>query len=552
MAAITSSLKPTQQNRRRRVRHQIQTPAYASFSTESEATTLDLHEIVNISEDGVAIHCHTPLQIGSMINLCLDLAECSDHIFTTGQVVWSNSSGRAGLRFAELKSISLLRLREWLFLNAMAGVANTDAVPVHDQFPMRPNYTDTLAGVTAVQREVEGLGADLVAALPLIATRAQSLVRASGAAIALIDEDPSYMVCRACSGPDAPPVGARLQSGSGFSGECVSTGRLLRCDDTEIDSRVDRESCRALGLRSMVAVPIRVGEKSIGLLEVFSAQSGAFTESDSKVLQRLADTILAAVNRAARAESLPALEPSTPAIRFDPAPGSVLFASNPAEAPEKSEGGESTDPHGISLPRSLLMLLVGAAAVIAMVLGYALAPWIQSDLAPWVQRKVRAQSAPHLESVLASSKAPAPATGASTASSGPAVETASLDQLRGLAEKGDPAAQNSLGLRYINGEGVKQSEHEAVRWLTKAAEQGNVAAQSKLGAIYWAGRGVPVNYNQAYFWSVLARAGGDQASKDRAMFVGSHLTRAQAASIEQEADHWIQQHTTNTKPPAGH
>ncbi len=84
------------------------------------------------------------------------------------------------------------------------------------------------------------------------------------------------MICRASAGPSAPPVGATLQVGSGFSGECVRTGKMLRCDDAETDERVDRESCRALGIRSMLAAPIRLGEKVIGLLEVFSAEPDAF------------------------------------------------------------------------------------------------------------------------------------------------------------------------------------------------------------------------------------------------------------------------------------
>jgi hypothetical protein len=545
MSALTSSLKPTQANRRRRVRHQIQTPAYASFTVESKGAMLELHEVVNISEDGVSIQCSAPLEIGKVVNLCLDLAECSDHIYTTGQVFWSNSAGRAGLRFSELRPLSLFRLREWLFLNAMAGVANTEQV-VRQHVPIRPSYTDKLAAVSAVQREVEAVGADLSAALHLIASRAQTLVPASGAAVALSGADPAFMVCRASSGPEAPPVGARLQLGSGFSAECVSTGRLLRCDDSELDSRVDRESCRDLGIRSMIAVPVRVGEKSIGILEVFSGQPNAFSENDSRVLQRLAETILASVNRAARAENRPQFEAAAPADRFAPTPGSVLFASEPASAGE-SKDSEEKNSSGIALPRSLLILLIGAAAVIATVLGYALAPWIQSDLAPWIQNKIHARGSSHLQSVLASSQAP----GANASVAMPSLETATIEQLQQLAEKGDSAAQSFLGLRYANGAGVRLDEREAVRWFTKAAEQGNVSAQSKLGAFYWAGRGVPANDNEAYFWTVLARANGDSASKERAMAIGSHLTRHQTAAIEQQADRWIEQRTLNGKPAPG-
>jgi len=579
MAALTSSLKPTQINRRRRVRHHIQTPAYASIAGESQSAMLDLNEIVNISEDGVAIQCPAPMDVGRTVNLCLDLAECSDHIYTTGTVIWSNDAGRTGILFSELRSLSVLRLREWLFLNAMAGAAHSNealAAPAV-QAPIRPNYTDTLAAVTAVQREVEAVGPDLAAALQLIAARAQALVRASGAAVALAGPDPQFMVCRASSGPDAPPAGARLQLGSGFSGECVATGKLQRCDDTESDPRVDRDSCRDLGLRSMVAVPVRVGEKPIGLLEVFSAQPMSFNDNDSRVLQRLAETVLAAVNRAARAENLPLLEPPPPPP-FAPAPGSVLFAAPPAPV-EEAKNESTKHLMGVSLPRSLLVILVCAAIVISAILGFTLAPWIQSDVAPWIQKKLRAQGATQLQSVMASSQAPATNPPAATA-----IETASLDQLRRMAESGDAGAQNSLGLRYVNGEGVKADEREAARWFTKAAEQGYTPAQSKLGSLLFRGREtcaaqqttstpdedahrhlkevtpqpsdiqacLPQNLDQAYFWMALARANGDENSKVLAPLVAANLTRGQVTAIELEANRWLLQHQPSAKPGAGH
>ena len=121
---MNSSLHPVSPNRRRRVRHKIQTPAYVSFIERISGAMLDLHEIVDISEDGVAIQCHSPLEVKTRVNLCLDLADCAEHIYTTGQVIWSNASGRAGLHFSEFPPESLSRLREWLFVNVMAGVAN--------------------------------------------------------------------------------------------------------------------------------------------------------------------------------------------------------------------------------------------------------------------------------------------------------------------------------------------------------------------------------------------------------------------------------------------
>ncbi|HET7892836.1 MAG TPA: GAF domain-containing protein [Candidatus Sulfotelmatobacter sp.] len=543
MAVMNSSLHPVLPNRRRRVRHKIQTPAYATFTEQSQGSTLDLHEIVDISEDGIALQCHAPLEVKTQVNLCLDLADCPEQIYTTGKVIWSNSSGRAGLRFSELPPESLSRLRQWLFVNVMSGVAHGETqlgVFVADA-PPRPNYSDSLAAITAVQRQVEALGSNLAAAMQLIAERAQTLVHASGAAIALAEDDPGVLVCSATSGPDAPPVGARLQIGSGFSGECVKTGTSLRCDDTEIDSRVDRESCRALGIRCMLAVPLRAGENSIGILEVFSGQPNRFSDADERVLQRLAQVVLAIVPRTVRVDDPPPLRPASVEPCFPPTPGSLLFASVP-DPEEKVEFIEEKVSSGISLPRSHLILLICAAAAIAMVLGY--------NLAPLIQKNMNQRARTPMQTVLASSQppkydSPQPAT--------PAMEATSFELMRQLAQDGDPVAEYALALRYFEGDEknrLVRDEKQAFRWFSRAAEHGSLAAQAKLGFLYWGGRGIPKDLNQAYFWTVLARARGDQENKDLAAILASGMTRSQAAAIEQQADLWLQQHLRK-KPAAG-
>jgi hypothetical protein len=555
MSALTSSApRPPVPNRRRRVRHKIQTPAYASFSGDSQIAALDLYEIVDISEEGLAIQCPTRLPANSQLDLCLDLAECPEPIYTSGKVIWSNDSGRIGMRFSNLPPGSLFRLREWLFLNAMASIVNADesvlASVLAQNVPPRPNYTDTLAAVTAVQREAEAFGSDLSGALHVIATRSQSLVRATGAAIALSTTDRDFMECRASAGSDAPPVGVRLQVGSGFSGECVQTGRLLRCDDTELDSRVDRESCRALGIRSILAVPIRMGDRSIGILEAFSPQPNAFSESDSRILQRLAETVLAAVNRVSRSDKPPELAVEDRASRFAPMPGSVLFASASPQENKSEKEYEEKASGGISLPRSHLVLLFCCAAMIFVVLGYLLAPMIQARL--------EKQGTGQLQTVLASSHPPK-SEAAPAEMSTSSLENASTDQLRQLAAKGSPAAENALGLRYFQGDlksGIPQDEREAAHWFISAAEHGSVAAQSKLGFLYWSGRGVPKDLSKAYLWTTIACShAGDPIddpsvflSKDLTQVLRNQLTRDQAGVIEREAQQWLQRHSGSAKP----
>jgi putative methionine-R-sulfoxide reductase with GAF domain len=516
---------------------------------------LDLYEVLDISEAGMALQCSLPIRIDQTIQLNLDFAEAPAPISASARVAWLDS-GKVGLSLTAITPSSARQLKQWLFLNALSAAENSDVLISSDDVrkPILPqNYTDILAAASAVQREAEALGPDLEAVLNLLTSRSRSLLRASGAAIALEGADPGSMICRASSGLIAPPVGLALEVGSGFSGECVRTGMILRCEDTETDPMVDLQTCRVLGIRSMVAAPVRVGEKVMGLLEVFSPRPNAFGEADSAVLQRFSETILAALNRAVSAY-LPAAhlatDPVAPAKRnFTPPQGGVLSAKIPEKKPSGTSGpkppGQDAETDGdnvggVRLPKSHLYLLFAVAATIFLALGYLSEPFLQ----PWVHQKLQAGGNSLERTVLASSSpAEAPKAAAPDLHSTPG----NFAQLQTLANTGDPAAENSLGLLYIAGDekqGISPDESTAVQWFLKAAEHGSVAAQSKLGSLYWGGRGVAKDDNRAYFWTVLARANGDDASKVLAPFIAMRLTPPQRAAIEQQAEQWLQHRDT--------
>ncbi len=141
---------------------------------------------------------------------------------------------------------------------------------------------------------------DLSAALQLLTERAQYITGASGAAIAL--RDAGEMICRASAGPSAPELGAHLQVDSGLSGESVRTKQILRCDDAETDARVNRESCRALGIASVMVMPLIREQEVTGVFELFSGRVNAFEERDIVALQRIAEMIQTAVEHAEAAE----------------------------------------------------------------------------------------------------------------------------------------------------------------------------------------------------------------------------------------------------------
>ena len=136
---------------------------------------------------------------------------------------------------------------------------------------------------------------DLEPAISLIAERAQTLTGASGAAIALRKGD--EMVCRARAGRNAPDLGVRLQSDSGISADCVRTGQVVLCHDAQYDPHVDMAACQRLGVRSILAAPLRHFRRTLGVFEVFSSVPHAFADRDVATMQLLSSVMVAALSR---------------------------------------------------------------------------------------------------------------------------------------------------------------------------------------------------------------------------------------------------------------
>ena len=137
---------------------------------------------------------------------------------------------------------------------------------------------------------------NLDAALQLLAEQAQYITGATGAAIALRDHE--EMFCRASAGPSAPEVGSRLQVNSGLSGESVRTRETLRCDDAATDPRVNRESCEALGIASVVVMPLVRANEVIGVFELFSDKAHVFETRDITALERMGNMVFTALEHA--------------------------------------------------------------------------------------------------------------------------------------------------------------------------------------------------------------------------------------------------------------
>src|SRR3984893_523787 len=574
--------------RRRSVRQKLHTPVYASFNGPQTGMVVDLSELLDLHEDGFAVQTSERLEVNRAVTLCLDLPETKSFIHGSGQVIWSDDAGRGGIRFSGLSDSSRQILKEWLFSNLLIACSNHAART--EQLARRQGEekespepapvivaeaaaktlivcavsygSEPLSSVETVRPEVRKIGDDVAAVLHLITERALSLTGASGAALAFLTD--GRMICRARAGEPAPPLGAPVDAKQGLSGECVRSGSLVSCEDTEKDPRVDAEICRALGIGSLMAAPIVSDFRVVGLLEIISPHPRAFTTAHETVLDRLVEMIpkthrertqteetqpetpirpeaASGVWRPSVSESVPI--PATREVLLEPktevreqvsqqVSGPIVYAQVPEQVPEPAP----TPPSRLHD----LGLLGLAIAVVAMVVGYLVGPVIEKRISPEASQRSSVNAAEAASTGSGRSATDRDSSG--QRSSDQRVQAKSLPELRNLDGQGDAEAQWQMGVRFHNGEGVPHDDAQAMQGFQGAAEQGQVTAQGALGAYYFAARGVPKDLSKAYFWSVIAMAPGDEISKGRLEVLASQMTRAQVYAARQQAEVWIHQH----------
>ena len=187
---------------------------------------------------------------------------------------------------------------------AASRVVNEDRIPAtfatlspsrHHARSMGSNVAGLALRPSRLEQEINPGEIDLEPAISVIAERAQALTGATGAAIALRHGD--EIVCRARTGRTAPDLGVRLQTDSGISADCVRTGEVVLCNDAERNPSVDLVSCRRLGVRSILAAPLRHFRRTLGIFEVLSGYPNAFDHRDVATMQLLSSMMVAAISR---------------------------------------------------------------------------------------------------------------------------------------------------------------------------------------------------------------------------------------------------------------
>jgi GAF domain-containing protein len=120
--------------------------------------------------------------------------------------------------------------------------------------------------------------------------------RADGCAVAL--NQGSAHALQASFG-NTPPPDTAPDPAAAIRAECLHTGAVVDCADTASDPRgiINAEACGRMKIAAVVATPVCVDGRTVGVLEMHSAQAFNFMEGDIDVLKRLADVIGALICR---------------------------------------------------------------------------------------------------------------------------------------------------------------------------------------------------------------------------------------------------------------
>ncbi|MBD9477501.1 EAL domain-containing protein [Pseudoxanthomonas sp. PXM02] len=153
-----------------------------------------------------------------------------------------------------------------------------------------------LTRIVAAQSEIAAAGPDPQDVVDAITYRAQELTRSAGAVLEIRDGE--QMRYWSASGIAANQVGMVLPVKGSLSGRCLEEGRVMRCDDSETDSRVNRDACRSVGLRSMLVAPLYFRRQAVGVLKVVSTQPAAYGDTDQRTLDQLSTLVAASLYKA--------------------------------------------------------------------------------------------------------------------------------------------------------------------------------------------------------------------------------------------------------------
>jgi diguanylate cyclase (GGDEF)-like protein/PAS domain S-box-containing protein len=216
---------------------------------------------------------------------------------------------------------------------------------------IRRTVDDRIA-ISRLQQEMASLDLDLPTLLATVVERTPALSSADGCALELLEDD-GALVVQAASGLMAPFVGKRSMPAETLLGRTLAERRVMVCEDSEQDSRVDRQLTRRIGARGLVMAPLRSGDKMVGVLVAVYAQPHAFYDRDVGNLQLLGESVGVTIDRHRMNAKLRASEAKY-RLLFDRNP-QPMFVADRGNLRILAANASATERYGYSEPELLAM-----------------------------------------------------------------------------------------------------------------------------------------------------------------------------------------------------
>jgi len=135
--------------------------------------------------------------------------------------------------------------------------------------------------------------------LELVIDAISRLVNSEGGSVLLLEEDELiFVVATGQKGGNLKRL--RLPRGNSIAWSVIESGVSCVCNDPENDEQFSGTTDKLIGFRTrnLIAVPIRVEKKVLGVLEAVNKRRGKFSDSDRRILEAFADLVAVAIRNA--------------------------------------------------------------------------------------------------------------------------------------------------------------------------------------------------------------------------------------------------------------
>jgi signal transduction histidine kinase len=208
-------------------------------------------------------------------------------LIVAGRVLGVLHVGSLVPRIFDADDIELLQLAAD---RAAIAIDHASAFEAERQARQRVEHVQAVTDAALAYLELDQLFAVL---LP----RIRDILGADTCAVLLVDEHADELVARAAVGIEEEVVqGVRIPIGGGFAGRIAAERRPVILNDVD-HAHVLNPILREKGIKSLLGVPLLIGNEPLGVLHVGTLTHRRFTRNDVELLRLVADRVAIAIER---------------------------------------------------------------------------------------------------------------------------------------------------------------------------------------------------------------------------------------------------------------